>query len=110
MNESYTAAVARNERWRNDWATEPHECAWASEAIFFVRVLDRDGPAAPVEGRVQISPDGMRWVDEGTRLAVVPGVELTAAKVRHFGGWLRLAGNAPEGVTLTVMAYLALKG
>lgn len=110
MNESYTAAVARNERWTGDWTTEPYETAWANEAIFFVRVLDRDGPPEPVEARVQISPDGMRWVDEGTRMTIAAGAELTAAKISHFGGWLRLAGRSPEGVTLTVMAYLALKG
>ena len=110
MNESYTAAVARNERWQDDWATEPYETAWASEAIFFVRVLNREGPQAPVEARVQISPDGMRWVDEGMRMTIAADAELAATKVSHFGGWLRLAGRCPRGTTLTVMAYLALKG
>jgi hypothetical protein len=110
MKESYTAVVARNDDWTLDWATEPHECAWADEAIFFVRVLKSEGAAASVGARVQISPDGMHWVDEGSRLEIPARVGVTAVRVSHFGGWLRLAGHTPEGSQLRVLAYLVLKG
>jgi hypothetical protein len=110
MNESYTAVVARNDDWIGDWASEPYETAWASEAIFFVRVLKAQGEATTVSARVQMSPDGMHWVDEGSRLEIPAREGICAVKVSHFGGWLRLTGRTPEGSSLRVMAYLALKG
>jgi len=110
MNESYTAVVARNAEWSGDWATEPYETAWATEAIFFVRVLQLQGGAQGLQARVEMSPDGMHWVDEGTRLEIPVQLATRAVKVTHFGGWLRLAGTAPAGSAMTVMAYLALKG
>ena len=39
LRRSYTAVVERNALWQGDFATEPYEAAWASEAIFFVRAL-----------------------------------------------------------------------
>jgi hypothetical protein len=110
MNESYTAVIARNDDWSGEWATEPYEAAWANEAIFFVRVLKFSGDARTVSARVQFSPDGMHWVDEGSRLEIPVLVGTTAVKVAHFGGWLRLVGRTPDGSNLRVMAYLALKG
>jgi len=110
MNESYTAVIARNDDWAGEWASEPYETAWANEAIFFVRVLKFSGEARSVSARVQISPDGMHWVDEGSRLEIPVREGTTALKVAHFGGWLRLTGRTPDGSNLRVMAYLALKG
>jgi len=110
MNESYTAVVARNDDWTGDWATEPYETAWATQAIYFVRVLKAEGEARTVSARVEISPDGMHWVDEGSRLEIPASEGVSAIKVSHFGGWLRLAGRTPQGSKLRVMAYLALKG
>ena len=65
LRESYTAIVERSESLRGDYATEPYECGWAGEAIFFVRVLERVGDVEGVTLNVQISPDGIRWCDEG---------------------------------------------
>lgn len=109
MNESYTAVIARNSEWRGAWATEPYECAWAREAVFFVRVLRRSDEAKPLTARVQISPDGMNWCDEGTGFEVPACEGVTFARVKHFGGWLRLAGDSASG-GLRVMAYLCIKG
>ena len=39
LRRSYTAVVERNALWQGEFATEPYEAAWASEAIFFVRAL-----------------------------------------------------------------------
>jgi hypothetical protein len=110
MKESYTAVVARNVDWTGAWATEPYETAWADEAIFFVRVLKSKGNKA-VTAHVQISPDGMRWANEGSSVKVAPMKDgVSFVRVKNFGGWLRLAGTAPKGASLRVMAYLALKG
>jgi hypothetical protein len=69
MRQSHTSIIERNITWEDAFETEPYEVAWASEAIFFVRTLSVLGVVGDVDARVQISPDGMRWCDEGT---VVP--------------------------------------
>lgn len=112
MRESHTAIVERNIVWRGEFATEPYECAWAGEAIFFVRCLTVEGleeyDYAPAH--IQISPDGIHWCNEGEilQLPTTPD-EVTFERVTHFGGWLRLVGEMREGTMLTVLVYLALK-
>ena len=108
VRQSYTAVIERNRFIEGEWATEPYECGWASEAIFFVRKLEASGPVEGMQLRVQISPDGMRWCDEGTTL-ILTDAEVDFGKVRHFGNWLRLAGKLPEGARLRVLVALALK-
>lgn len=106
---SYTAVVERNETWTGPFASEPYEAAWAREAIFFVRALNVRS-SAPIEARVQISPDGMHWCDEGTRFSLPASAdEVTFARVSHFGGWLRIVGDVPDGASITVIVYLTLK-
>lgn len=109
LRESLTAVIARNETWAGASATEPYEVGWATEAVFFVRAL-KAGKGAPVEAHVEISPDGMRWIREGTSL-VLPTVidELAVARVRHFGNWLRLASDLPDQAEATVLVSLHLK-
>ncbi len=109
LRRSYTAVVERNVLWQGAFATEPYEAAWASEAIFFVRAL---GTMSGISGEasVQISADGMHWVDEGTRLELPRTVnQVTFCKVTHFGGWLRIAGRIAPGAGITVLVSLALK-
>jgi hypothetical protein len=127
VRKSYTAVVERAHPWREDFVTEPYEAGWASEALFFVRLLETpdapDAPDAPghqdapptesagvtVRARVQLSPDGMHWVDEGSTL---PELSQGTAfvRVRAFGNWLRLAGTiSPPGRPVQAIVYLALK-
>lgn len=109
MRRSYTAVLARNEAWEGRFETEPYEAAWASEAIFFLRLLKGRAPDGSL-ARVQISPDGLRWCDEGSKLAFPEDSEIpTFVRVREFGGWLRLVGELPAGSDPTVIAYLSLK-
>lgn len=109
MRQSHTAAIELGTTWEGEYATEPFETAWAREAIFFIRLIDGAAPSAAV-ARVQIAPDGIHWVDEGTEIPLppVPG-PTTFRRLRHFGGWLRLTGTLPGGVALPVMVHLALK-
>lgn len=110
MRQSHTAVIERNVVWRGEFASEPYEAAWAGEAIFFVRALAVDGMPAAVPARVQISPDGMHWCDEGTSFDLPTAADaVTFVRVGHFGGWLRLVGSLPDSATLTVIVYLALK-
>ncbi|MEZ4615313.1 MAG: hypothetical protein R2867_07345 [Caldilineaceae bacterium] len=112
MRESHTAVIERNVTWRGEFATEPYEVAWAGEAIFFVRVLAKENLPDIVAAHVQISPDGIHWCKEG-EILYLPTYDfdgdLVFCRVEHFGGWLRLAGEMPEGASATVIAYLVLK-
>lgn len=108
LPESTLAIVARNELWEGSAATEPYEAGWAHEAVFFVRALHASGGAGTA--RVQISPDGIHWVDEGTAFALpAEAGASTFAKVAHFAGFLRLAADLHRDATLTVIVSLHLK-
>lgn len=109
MRNAYTAVIARGELWQGSVQTEPYEAAWAGEAVFFVRVLEATGSGRAV-AKVQISPDGMHWVDEGGELSIhAEAGHLSFDRVTNFGGWLRLSVTVPQGVGITVVATLALK-
>jgi hypothetical protein len=109
LRESQTAVVARNERWAGSVATEPYEAGWAVEAVLFVRAL-KDAQGAPGNVHVEISPDGMRWVPEGSTFKLPTKTdEVTFARVRHFGNWLRLAAELPDGAAVTVLVTYHLK-
>ena len=65
LRESVTAVLMRADAVTDGQTTEPYEAGWASEAIVFAHTVE--GEAAG-ELRVQISADGMVWIDEGTHL------------------------------------------
>lgn len=109
MRQSQTAVLERNVEWQGQFTIEPYETAWATEAIYFVRVLGAENLHAPFTARVQISPDGIHWCDEGTQLTVAPDQELGFCRVNHFGGWLRAVGELPAGASVRIIAYLVLK-
>ena len=108
VRQNYTATVERNRVFQGEFASEPYECGWASEAIFFIRKLETTGPVAGSQVKVQISPDGMRWCDEGTAVEL-SAAEVDYVRVKHFGNWLRVAGRLPEGATARVIIALSLK-
>ena len=115
MRQSHTAVVERNQCWEGDFATEPYEAGWSHEAIFFVRMLRakaaNSSSLIAVELQVQISPDGIHWCDEGSRLTFVAQHVLdkpSFVRVSHYGGWLRLAGTVKNG-RAWALVHLALK-
>ena len=109
MKQSHTAAIELGTTWEGEFATEPYETAWATEAIFFVRLLAGKLPPGTA-ARVQIAPDGIHWADEGTEITLPTAPEdTTFARVSKFGGWLRLVGELPGGVALPVIVHLVLK-
>ena len=108
VRQSYTAVVERNRVFSGKFATEPYECGWASEAVFFVRKLETGGALVGSILRVQISPDGIRWCDEGA-IMTLTDAEVDFVKVQHFGNWLRLAGDWTAGASANVIVALALK-
>jgi hypothetical protein len=109
MRRFYSAVVERNVAWNGEVATEPYEAGWASEAIAFVRVLETEGGSGELRLRAQISADGMQWCDEGSALDPISGVGVTFLRLRHFGNWLRLAGETDSDTTFRVLVTWALK-
>ena len=70
LAESYTAVIARGEDWVNGSTTEPYEASWAREAVIIVRTLETGTLKPGAKAHVQVSLDGMRWIDEGTSPAI----------------------------------------
>jgi hypothetical protein len=109
LRENASIVVTRNERWQGGVLTEPVECGWASEAIFFVRMLGGDR-CDDTAVRVEISADGMHWASEGTAGTLpMDETEMSALRVSHFGNWLRLAVDVPDGLEFLALVTLHLK-
>jgi len=109
LRESVTYVIARHERWQGPSATEPVEAGWATEAIFFLRGMDASEGSLP-QVRAQISPDGMRWVDEGSISSLPKGKDdMAFLRVRHFGNWLRLKADLPDGACCSLLVSVHLK-
>lgn len=106
MRNFYTATLERHTKFANDFATEPFETGWASEALFFVRIEEFSG-SGPVRARAQISADGVHWIDEGAAFEPMAGIGDYFIRLRHFGGWLRLVGTVDGEMEATI--HLVLK-
>ncbi|MCO6042308.1 hypothetical protein NG895_00170 [Aeoliella sp. ICT_H6.2] len=110
MRHSITAALERHRDYTQSFATEPYECAWATEAIFFIRVQELEGENPALQARVQVSPDGIHWADEGTEFQRIDQLGVSFVRVTHFGGWLRLEGSVEgEQARFNVNINLVLK-
>jgi hypothetical protein len=110
LAESYTAVIARGEDWVDGSTTEPYEASWAREAIIMVRTLETGTLVPGAKAHVQISLDGIRWVDEGTVLDIPTEVDgISMARLSHFGHYLRLRASMPPKATGFMLATLQLK-
>ena len=109
MREAITAVVARGDTWSGVAASEPYDVAWASEAVVFLRSLGAEGNPEQARAWVQISPDGMRWVDEGSMLAIPRVDEISSVRLHNFGTYLRVMTVLPEGSSFKALLTLSLK-
>lgn len=116
MRRSSTAVIEQGNVYGQDFATEPFEAGWASEARWFVRILDGEDQDESGEVRVtaqpEISPDGLVWLGNGgdpIRMSAAAGA-MSSCLVTGFGNWLRLnikLEGAARGVKFLI--HLALK-
>jgi hypothetical protein len=110
MRKSYTAVLEQGTSYADNFATEPYEAAWASEARWFVRVLELSGTDAAIDLQPEISPDGLFWCAEGSAPLRIAEPGLYSFALRDFGHWLRLnaalSGSDPR---VKLIVYLALK-
>jgi len=60
---SFTTVLERNVTLTDMPVTDPYGVAWARKARVFVRALDLAGQ---LEASVEIFPDGLFWMPEGT--------------------------------------------
>jgi hypothetical protein len=106
MRASLTAVIEQANTYTGDFATEPYETAWASEARWFVNVLElEDG--AHVSLHPEISPDGLTWCAEGSPSLEFDAPGLQSLPLTNFGPWLRL--RATTTGTAKYLIYLSLK-
>lgn len=110
LRRSHTATLELNETYTGSFDTEPYECGWASEAAWFVRVIEL-AAGTVLTAVPQWSPDGLHWCDlEGAAALQLTAPGLRGRALRDFGGWLRLrcrlAGDRPR---VRLMVHLALK-
>lgn len=105
-----TSTVEQRKTFASSFATHPIEAAWATEAIFFLTVEEVSGDAPVLKTKVQISADGVNWIDEGTAMGAITGTGHHFTRVSHFGGWLRLWCDIEgPGSSFNVTIHLALK-
>ena len=105
MRQFQTSVLELKENISDGFTTQPFECAWATEAIFFVHI-DESGEGE-LAATVQIAPDGIRWLDEGTTGVISASDTGSFLRIKHFGGWLRLRFSGSGSITVTIR--LALK-
>jgi hypothetical protein len=109
MRQFHAAIVEFRRGFDGAIATHPYESGWADEAVFFVE-LEELSVGSTVRLAVQLSPDGLRWVDEGTVLEL-DQPDHVMARLTNFGGFLRLAGEVTGTAhRCTMTVRLALKG
>jgi len=110
MKKFHTVVLERLKDFSGSFETEPYEAGWASEAIFFIRVHACSGVQPHLHSFVQISPDGIHWVDEGIQFPEITTQGDYFVKVAHFGGWLRLRNAiAGQDAEMRLTIHLVLK-
>ncbi len=107
MKQFYTVVLDRMTSFNGRLDSEPYEAGWADEVIAYVRVHTIE-PNANFSAKLQISPDGINWVDEGASIDSVDEDCVSFMKATHFGGWLRICATCTASCKITT--YLALKG
>lgn len=109
MRRSFTAVIEQNGTFVGNFATEPYEAGWATEARWFVLAHEL-AAGTRLEMTPEISPDGLRWCAEGTPPLVVTEPGLHSLPLREFGNWLRLrVGLMGQDPRAKVQVHLALK-
>lgn len=110
MRQFQASAVERRIWIDAELTSHPMECGWASEALFFLIVEEIEGDNAQLNARVQLSPDGINWIDEGTTFETIAEPGTFFVRVSHFGTWLRVVGAVSgEGARVKVSVHLHLK-
>lgn len=109
MKQFYTVVLDRFATFKGTFATEPYEAGWADEAIVFIRIHELD-EKTEITGKIQISMDGIVWIDEGTSFPTISCTGDYFVKVKHFGGWIRLQSTVSGQHSCKATISMAFKG
>lgn len=110
MRNFQASAVERRITVTEQFDSQPMEAGWASEAIFFIWVEEISIPA-DLTVLVQISPDGINWIDENDLRIIISRPGYYSVKAVHFGNWLRVRGVASNPASdIKLSVHLHLKG
>lgn len=108
MKQFYTVVLDRFKEFEGTYETEPYECGWADEAIVFFTIHELK-KGASLKARIQISEDGIHWLDEGNSIKKIKAEGYYYLKAdSNFGGWMRVAFECTGKCNIT--PSLALKG
>ena len=116
MRNCATAVLEQGNVKDSNFETEPFEAGWASEACWFVRLLE-PGTAGNFTLVLipQVSPDGLLWCDApNARPHTITGpvrpTDVAMLPQTHFGNWLRLKAELAAGADeIKVLIHLVLK-
>jgi len=98
MRQCHTAAMEVCSPLQNgEFALEPYEAGWATEALAIVYIREVHGEAPILKLKAQISADGCRWIDFGPAFAPINSEGGYFLRLEGFGNWLRLAGEVSGG-------------
>jgi len=98
--------VLHQELYNGPYESESIEAAWASEAIAFVYVSDIQ-PDASLNLRVQVSGNGIQWINFGPQFDIITQNGGYFLQLKHFGTFLRLAGEVKGAKTDKAVLVLA---
>lgn len=76
---------------------EPYEAGWAGEAIAMIYVRELHGPGPAMKLNIEISVDGVRWMDHSAPALLVGAEGGHSLCATVFGNWLRLRGEVSGG-------------
>ena len=108
MLNSIATTVERRTVITGPFGTHPYEAAWASEALFFVRV---EGEHPELLIQPQVSPDGIDWIDRGAPVVMRADQDLVDVELVRFGTWVRLhLSGASADAPAEILVRLELKG
>lgn len=107
MQNTNTSVLARRVRIADDYATLPYEAGWGTQAVFF---LQTEGDHPDLVLGVEVSPDGINWVQRSGATLGAPD-SLIDLPVENFGNWLRLTvSGATEQQPARILIHLNVKG
>ena len=110
MRQFHTVVLERMTEITSALETEPYEVGWASEATLYVNTVGLSAACGTLNVTLQTSPDGINWVDDGSKLGPIDADGLNFLRAKHFGGWLRARFEVVEATApLTLTVQLALK-
>lgn len=108
MLQNNTSVLARRIVIDGDFASQPYEAGWASEAVVFVQV---EGEHPDLSLATEISPDGINWIRRGEVVSLATDATIAELSLARFGNWLRVTvTGARQDATARILIHVNGKG